>query len=381
LANPESLTELLRVPSLRSIFFDGFSFTRILCQAMANAFIEGTAITQLEFKDCLFSDGECAAVLSNALSRNTSVISMTVASPRHDQAFNDALTTALPSNSTLRDLSLLCGDISVVHLLPVFSALEKNTELKSLTLDVYYSMEESELDESESLSTAIKNGLELNKTLESLELKHVYLPDDKAALWCEAFSFLRSNKALKSLVVDVQDGVTESCLSAFRTDIVAMLQDNVTLESLSIRRSSSTFIEAEEYFVLVSALQNNTALKALTFHWWDDLAIQLTDDEDKQMVSLLKKNYALERLPDIDLEDEARDVGAILRLNQAGRRYLIQDGSSVSRGVEVLSVVSSDINCVFLHLLENPRLCDRSAVEVAGDSIHTEERRGSANEN
>jgi hypothetical protein len=39
--------------------------------------------------------------------------------------------------------------------------------------------------------------------------------------------------------------------------------------------------------------------------------------------------------------------------------------------------VRSDVNCVFLHLLENPNLCDRSAVEVASDS--TEERRGSIN--
>jgi hypothetical protein len=56
-------------------------------------------------------------------------------------------------------------------------------------------------------------------------------------------------------------------------------------------------------------------------------------------------------------------LGAILRLNAAGRRYLIEGGSSISKGVEVLSAVSNEINCVFLHLLENPRLCDRSTVE------------------
>jgi hypothetical protein len=54
-----------------------------------------------------------------------------------------------------------------------------------------------------------------------------------------------------------------------------------------------------------------------------------------------------------------------LRLNEAGRRYLIEDRSSISKGVKVLIAVSEEINCVFLHLLENPRLCDRSAVEVA----------------
>jgi hypothetical protein len=42
-----------------------------------------------------------------------------------------------------------------------------------------------------------------------------------------------------------------------------------------------------------------------------------------------------------------------------------------------LSAVSNEINCVFLHLLENPRLCDRKALEVASDK--NKERRGCAN--
>jgi hypothetical protein len=39
LANPESLTELLRLPSLRSVSFLRFHFTRALCQATANALV------------------------------------------------------------------------------------------------------------------------------------------------------------------------------------------------------------------------------------------------------------------------------------------------------------------------------------------------------
>jgi hypothetical protein len=34
----------------------------------------------------------------------------------------------------------------------------------------------------------------------------------------------------------------------------------------------------------------------------------------------------------------------------------------------VLSRVKSDIDCVFLYLLENPRLCDRSVVEKVSDA-------------
>jgi hypothetical protein len=38
----------------------------------------------------------------------------------------------------------------------------------------------------------------------------------------------------------------------------------------------------------------------------------------------------------------------------------------------VLRAVSNEINCVFCHRLENPRLCDRSAVEASSDSDSTD---------
>jgi hypothetical protein len=237
-----------------------------------------------------------------------------------------------------------------------FVAVGKNAGLKTLIVRSFSSMDKSLCSMDESLCTAIKDGLELNETLESLELEDVPLSDDNAALWCRAFSFLRTNKALKSLRVYVQRGVTESCLSAFHIDIATMLQENTSLESLSIQSW-----KAVEYMALITVLQHNTTLK--TLHFSDFARLLLTDDEDKQMAEVLKKNYALASLPNIHLEERAGDVSAILRLNDAGRRYLIQDGSSVSKGVEVLSAVRSDINCVFLHLLENPRLWDRSAVE------------------
>jgi hypothetical protein len=144
-----------------------------------------------------------------------------------------------------------------------------------------------------------------------------------------------------------------------------MLQENASLESLPI--FCNHILKVEEYFVLVSTLQDNTKLKSLKLL---HRCFRLTDDENKHLASILTKNYALERLPNISLKVEAGNVGAILRLNEAGRRYLVQDGSSISKGVEVLSRVNNDINCVFIHLLENPRLCDRKAVEMvaAGES-------------
>jgi hypothetical protein len=94
-----------------------------------------------------------------------------------------------------------------------------------------------------------------------------------------------------------------------------------------------------------------------------------TDDEVNQLVSILIKNYGLECLaPAIPCTDDGT-IKAILRLNRAGRRYLIEDGSSISKGIDVLSAVSDEIDCVFLHLLENPSLCDRKSAETTVDRL------------
>jgi hypothetical protein len=75
------------------------------------------------------------------------------------------------------------------------------------------------------------------------------------------------------------------------------------------------------------------------------------------------KNYGPERLvAAIPCADDGT-VKAILRLNGTGRRYLIKDGSSISKGVDVLSAVRDESDFVFLHLLENPSVCDKRAAE------------------
>jgi hypothetical protein len=253
LANPESLTELLRVPTLRSVHFYAFSFTRALCQATAIALMEGTAVTKLEFSACSFPGVESAAILATGLSRNTSVTSISVKCS-NDLAIIDALAMALPSNSTLRHLGL--NNHNPLCLSPVLSALGQNTGLKTLTLVALGSM-------GESLSTAMKDGLERNGTLESLEL-NVRLYDENSAMWCRALSFLRTNKTLKSLMFNFMAAIDSCVVSTLRSDIARMLQENASLESLSIDKwhtCSYMKIKAEEYFVLVTALQQNRTLK------------------------------------------------------------------------------------------------------------------------
>jgi hypothetical protein len=363
-AHPEILTELLRVPTLRSVSFDNFIFTLALCRATANALMEGTAITNLKLIGCSFIVEGCAAMMANGLKRNTSVLHIEVVTLR-DQVVFDALATALPLNSTLRRLDLCSHESdNNTHSSLILLALGKNRGVKELSLKGFGSMDES-------LCTAMKDGLGKNTTLESLELNGVHPTDDDSDLWCRAFSFLYTNNTVKSLVVNLQMAVVESRAAAFRSDIVAMLQGNASLESLSILTYHA--LKADEYVELITMFQHNRTLKSLILQHHDLGSCPLIDDEEKEIAVILQKNYALEKLPDINLYNKARDVDAILRLNEAGRRYLVQEGSSISKGIEVLSRVNHDINCVYLHLLENPRLCDRSAVEIgsAGQSSCT----------
>jgi hypothetical protein len=350
LANPETLTELLWVPTLRSLKFSGFYFTRALCQATANALTEGTEITDLMFKDCLFSDEECAVMMANGLSRNTSVTSLQVEESSVDEALSCAVASAVASNSTLRFISYLSYGGRLPNVSPLFLALGNNTGLSSLTIRNCECIDES-------LCTAMEYGLGMNESVVELELLNIVLDDDNFALWCRALSFLRINKALRVLRITMEHDVTESCACAFRMHIVAMLEENASLEYISMETTREN--KAEEYIALLSALRNNTTLKVLRLGG----SLRLSDNEDKEVVSLLKKNYGLKMLPGLSIH-RAGDVSAILQLNAAGRRYLIQDGSSICKGVDVLSSVSMDINCIFLHLLENPRLCDRSVVEM-----------------
>jgi hypothetical protein len=77
------------------------------------------------------------------------------------------------------------------------------------------------------------------------------------------------------------------------------------------------------------------------------------------MVSLVKKNYSLAFLDEgLSALDKTGELRTLLRLNQAGRRYLIEDKASIAKGVKVCIGVSDDLGCLFYHLLENPMLCN-----------------------
>jgi hypothetical protein len=368
LINVEPLKELLRTHALRLVEFNGFYFTNELCQATANALDEGSTITDITFDDeCSFPDGG-RAIIANALKTNGSVIKVQFCDDC-DEPLCDALAAVLLCSSTLQNLALKLQEegASGRWLSSIFLSLRTNATLRSLTVNICDEL-------GDELCAAITNGLAKNTMLEELILDDMVTSDDDGAVSARnALSFLRTNSTLKSLTVSFLRAQNESYVSAFRLEAVKMLE-NTFLESLAIIESSNRDITVEEFLALISALQLNTTLKTLDFHFYCFGNICFTVDEVNQLVSILMKNYGLECLkPAIPCADD-RTVQAILRLNRAGRRYLIKDGSSISKGVDVLSAVSDEIDCLFLHLLENPSLCDRRAADTT-----TGTRRSGAN--
>jgi hypothetical protein len=102
---------------------------------------------------------------------------------------------------------------------------------------------------------------------------------------------------------------------------------------------------SEEYVAIVSiTLEHNATLKIRGLRH-SITHLRLTDNEDKQVTALLKKNYALERLPDVNLKHYVGDASAILRLNGEECRYLVNDAASIWKGAEVFSAVSNAYSC------------------------------------
>jgi hypothetical protein len=353
----ESMVNLLQSPSLRELNFESVVFTNLLSQAVATALKERSGITDLTFMDC-----SSLAVITSALKINTTLQCLDVGRGA-DEVFYDVLAAALLSNSTLQILEL-GGFISCSWLSPLFLALQGNNGLKNLIIHGIG------LTNNNKVSAAMTNGLGKNSTLESLNLTDIKLDDDDddiSMVWREALSFLSTNKttALKALDMRLAWNVARERAHAIHRELMIMLLENKSLETLTMSSRDARF---KDYLEFVDAIQPNTTLKSLRL----GLNIYANEDQTKELIVVLKKNYGLEEITGLHYHGwgdvNGSDVNSIFELNRAGRRYLVQDGSSISKGVDVLGGVSNGINSVnsvFLHLLENPRLCDRSAVEMS----------------
>jgi hypothetical protein len=348
------LTNLLKSPSLRSIKFSQFDFTSGLSRALLAAFEEESFVTDLQFSNCYLGfedDDETGTILAllQALQRNSSVKTLSLVKNQVGLFF-DGITTALLVNTSLVDLTLRTEATREDRrrLQPLFAAMRINTSLRSLVVDNFRLTDEL-------VCEALRDALAQNSVLESLTLYSAEgLEDTSVFFWRKTLPFIRDNATLKSLTISFSGAALDPHVATLCFDTVTMLEGNTTLECLDVKSGG---IGPGAYFAAFERLQPSSTLKTLRLS--PVLASMGGDNKMNQVVSLVKKNYSLVVLDEgVSALDKTGELVTLLRLNQAGRRYLIEDAASIANGVELLMGVSDDLGCLFYHLLQNPTLCD-----------------------
>jgi hypothetical protein len=377
--HPEQLTALLLSRSLRSVELVSFDLTNAACQAVAYALKRGSPVTRLFLRDCAFPDGGAGSIV-HALQRNSmlEILFLDVAAG-FDEIVRDALVSLLLANATLTDLTVrtpLLDHFRSMWLQPFLAALRINMSLKKRSVNCFYLSDES-------VCGALRDIFAKNTVLEELALgcdNGFQMGGTEVVAWRKTLPFLRDNKTLKSLVITACVRAVGPHVVTFCFDTVAMLKDNCSLECLDIRDRFKGFgvLCLDNYFTALESLQHNTTLKKLLLYPKLDLVGK--DGKMEHFISLVKKNYGLESLDEgFYAHDKTGELRTILRLNQAGRRYLIEDAGSIASGVEVLVDVREDLDCLFYHLLENPFLCDiehqgKKAATIADGNVHSDKR-------
>jgi hypothetical protein len=140
------------------------------------------------------------------------------------------------------------------------------------------------------------------------------------------------NKTLRKLhLCGFYSSVGGSVIPALREG----LGNNSTLEILELTmvRDLDVAHVTSFHIAVVEALQLSKTLKPLHLCFGTP---KLTDDDVKHLTSVIKKNYGLEIIPALASDSRMGDLRSILRLNRAGRGYLVYGRASfVSKGVDV----------------------------------------------
>jgi hypothetical protein len=285
-------------------------------------FLRAPSLRIVEFRNFCFTSSLCLAT-AMALSQGSSITSLVLEECSFPEGGSEKIASALKENTTLTTFKISPSPDTSIH-------------------QAFYD--------------AVAASLLSNSTLQELSIRYPGATDPISVCVSPLLMALGTNKTLRQLRLSGLSFMGGSVIPALRHG----LGKNSTLEILELIHIAH-ITQPSFRIRAVEALQLNKTIKTLCINYGTQ---KLTDDDAKHLTSVVKKNYRLNSLPGLDSSDDrTKDLRSILRLNEAGRGYLPDGhGSVVSRGVDVLSAVSDDINCVFLHMLENPSLCNRNAI-------------------
>jgi ankyrin repeat protein len=139
-------------------------------------------------------------------------------------------------------------------------------------------------------------------------------------------------------VLELLTNATKDALCAM---MECALSSRTTMPTAVTNHVRSTMTRAMPAF-------NGTSLmtQSVRDHLEPDLITTLVTNDELQEV--LKKEEAYHSL-----------IGGLVRMNKSGRSRALMDPSNKLAGLAVLNSISDNVDCLFLHLRENPSLCNR----------------------
>ena len=358
-----SLARFISNPSLRQLSFGFIYFDTSNCNSIAEALSTETCLESLDLQCCEAQDEE---TLIQGLETNQTVKLLEIMSRSLSRSCYRALARVMSANKTLTELKLEGAEAAVDaadEMKDFFFALQRNVTLKLLELDDVSIHEDATSVMRECL--ALNNGLE-NIRFSRLEQYYHQVKEstcEQSTLLSQIAPFLVLNHTLKELTLFELD------LSGDDFVLLAkVLADNVSLQRLEIRMQFQERSN-EDVVTFASYIKKNRTLKYLDIlcTGYNLAQYALSIESGDQIVSELCRNYELQRM---QISPKLRNthtrgqpewrqkLDAFLRLNMAGRRYLWRDASDRRVYVGVLGEVSSNLNCLYLHLRENPLVCN-----------------------
>jgi hypothetical protein len=235
----------------------------------------------------------------------------------------------------------------------VWSALKSNRGVRELRLE-YTDMHDEMID---GLIHYLGSG---NQTLQELNL---VLPRPRETITHarvgRLFSFLaENNNCLKylsfhSLPMNAED------LASLGT----ALAENPSLEKLDLHGDVSQ-LKSDDLIAFASRLSINRHLKCFDLSGSPVLPLDVEKDGER-FLEEMRNNVTLKKfnmtMPSSSLREHQprwfAELQSLLQLNAAGRRYMVDDANNLYQCTEVLGAVRHDLNCLYLHLRENPGLC------------------------
>lgn len=342
------------------------------------------------------------SILVNFLGSTTCLKELAVTRTNLSAQDSASLGNSLRTASTIAALSLHDCFASIESLVYVFAALGVNETLQLLDIQ-----QSGARTFSPGLLYSLTAGLTRNRTLKMLKMK-VCLANEMDDIVGDLALAFRDHGSLTTVDLSGSDisvpalsrllgGLCNSpqirriLLRSLLIDGDSIVNDLVSLIESNNSRCRALYLDGtkfslESYNTILFASQGNKSLEELYLigdgdevsddtkvdflarlatpeSRWKCLRLgNLSENDsthDDSIMKVYRNNYSLEHCSlKPSNESNRSEVEALFRLNKAGRYYLKDEGKTRAKGVAVLAEVADDLDCLFVHLKENPTLCD-----------------------